>query len=194
MKLKRFLIVYCAVCALIVILLNILSMFERKGFFLISDSSYEYSSMIDGKELYTYSVKANYLTKIFKNSDIYGLNLNTNKRPNFIISYSQLQKWSPYCRIISTMVLENGQKIDFYYNLNVKSKNISLYFILPLFFIIFFCFCIYKRLINSNIFMFILLFFISSLCYFLASIALNKYNMFVYKYNIYDNLIISVIG
>lgn len=81
---------------------------------------------------YIYNFKIRYYSKIFRNSDIYNVYLNTNSLPDYINHTEFYENGSPFGIIKNNHMISND-KIDIYYSLKVK---VPIYFYILLFFII----------------------------------------------------------
>lgn len=81
---------------------------------------------------YIYNFKIRYYSKIFRNSDIYNVYLNTNSLPDYINHTEFYKNGSPFGIIKNNHMISND-KIDIYYSLKVK---VPIYFYILLFFII----------------------------------------------------------
>ena len=84
---------------------------------------------------YSYDFRIKYYSKIFRNSDIYGVYLNTTSLPDYIRDIQFDKKGSPFGILISSTKIENN--IDnIKYSLKLKFSNLFLYLILFYLFII----------------------------------------------------------
>ncbi|MEI0447998.1 hypothetical protein R4J03_13220 [Brachyspira intermedia] len=85
----------------------------------------------------TYSFRINYYSKVFRNSDIYGVYLNiekTIKDNNFIKEIKMEKDGSPFGTLITTEVIDTNKKIDnIQYNLKIKEIIYLYAFIIYLF-------------------------------------------------------------
>lgn len=85
----------------------------------------------------TYSFRINYYSKVFRNSDIYGVYLNiekTIKDNNFIKEIKMEKDGSPFGTLITTEVIDTNKKIDnVQYNLKIKDVIYLYAFIIYLF-------------------------------------------------------------
>ena len=137
---------------------------------------------------YVYNFQVEYYTQVFRNSDIYGVYINTNSLPDYIKEL-QVEKGIRYGRIISNKEL--GSTIEnLKYTLKFKFKFLSYMFI----FIVVFFILIFSSKINS-VFINIGLCNIAEIKYlwvfivFLSALLLPKvvYTVF-YKYFNHENL------
>ena len=97
----------------------------------------------------TYSFRINYYSKVFRNSDIYGVYLNiekTIKDNNFIKEIKMEKDGSPFGTLITTEVIDTNKKIDnIQYNLKIKEIIYLYAFIIYLFSIFIFYVSINKE-------------------------------------------------
>ena len=100
---------------------------------------------------YIYDFKIRYYDKVFRNSDIYGVYLNTNEilnTYNFIKTISMQDNGSPFGVIISDKILDD--KID-NINYKLKIKMSFILYIIIVYLIILIIYLIYKLRINKKI-------------------------------------------
>ncbi len=103
---------------------------------------------------YVYNFRISYYSKIFRNSDIYGVYLNTNSLPNYITEIKFQKKGSPFGIITSDReILENIDNVK--YSLRLKFFNLFIYLIL---FCIFFILLYFFRKFFFNIFHYLIIF------------------------------------
>ena len=102
------------------------------------DNKLDYSSLTNyiftnnNISKYSYNFRISYYSKVFRNSDIYGVYLSTNSLPNYIKYIQFVEKGSPFGVLSSSKILE--ENIDnIQYSLKIKS---SFYIIILLFFIL----------------------------------------------------------
>ncbi|WP_028328801.1 hypothetical protein [Brachyspira alvinipulli] len=71
---------------------------------------------------YSYGFKIKYHTKVFKNSDIYGVYPNSDKalKENSFIKYITNVNGSPFGELISTKIINSDEKYNIEYKLNIK--------------------------------------------------------------------------
>ena len=159
------------ICILSLIILNVLGKNERKGyltnFYLninetlkLNNIKNEFNSKLDINNFiytnenitnYVYGFRLSYYSKVFRNSDIYGVYINLDDILNnnsFIKEIKIGENGSPFGSLISSKVI-NIEKID---NINyiLKLKNIILYlfiFFISIF-IILICFLYKKNIFN----------------------------------------------
>ena len=81
---------------------------------------------------YSYHFRISYYSKVFRNSDIYGVYLNTNSLPNYISDVKFQEKGTPFGILISDGLIE-GNIDNIQYSLKIK---FSFYIIVLLIFII----------------------------------------------------------
>ena len=90
------------------------------------------------EENISYHFKLYFYSKIFRNSDIYGIKVDTNKLNNdSIIDIKFDYEGSPFGIITLNDYIENIDKIEVYYKLFVKKHIINLFIILFILFILF---------------------------------------------------------
>ena len=81
---------------------------------------------------YVYNFRISYYSKIFRNSDIYGVYLNTNSLPNYITEIKFQKKGSPFGIITSDReILENIDNVK--YNLKLKFSILIIIFLFIIF-------------------------------------------------------------
>ena len=131
---------------------------------------------------YSYYFKVKYYDKVFRNSDIYGVYLDTNKiikDNNFIKKINMNDNGSPFGNLISDKIIDFEKIDNIDYRLNISTKLIGIYILLILFFII---------LYNKKIFLFIFknkisikfyfaVLFLSLISFSILSVILNKNGM-----------------
>ncbi|ELV05326.1 hypothetical protein H263_10960, partial [Brachyspira hampsonii 30599] len=157
MKLKKVLIIiYISLLILFVISLIVLSILgskERVGY--LSDILLNIEETLNNNSInanniknieeyiltnnsmtnYVYNFRISYYDKVFRNSDIYGVYLNTNSLPNYIKDIKFVNKGSPFGTLISSDKIEvNIDNIK--YSLKLKFSNLFLYLILFYIFVI----------------------------------------------------------
>lgn len=133
---------------------------------------------------YIYGFRIRYYDKVFRNSDIYGVYLNTNNLPNYIKEIKFREKGSPYGDLISSKLIAE-EKID-NINYNLKLKNIFvLYCIILLIVILFF-------ISNTSNIIYAILFIINILLYYLIHFILSKFSILTLRFNFFD-IILSFI-
>ena len=122
--------VFFIILTVVFIALLFLGNIERKGY-LGDFQKLEEENISYHFRLYSYS-------KIFRNSDIYGIKVDTNKLNNdSIIDIKFDYEGSPFGIIILNDYIENIDKIEVYYKLFVKKHIINLFIILFILFILF---------------------------------------------------------
>lgn len=95
---------------------------------------------------YVYHFRIRYYDKVFRNSDIYGVYLNTNNLPDYIKEIKFRESGTPYGDLISDRETIEEEKIDVTYRLSIKSN-----FIIIIIAIISVIFCIYLLLPYLNL-------------------------------------------
>ena len=118
---KILLIISCVVVVLIVVL-AILGSFSRKGYL----SEFKLLSSKNGN--YTYSFRIRYYNKIFRNSDIYGVYIDTNKiiqDNSFVKEIKMQENGSPFGNLVSSKKINKINNV--YYKLKVKIKFIIIF-------------------------------------------------------------------
>ncbi|WP_241509744.1 hypothetical protein [Brachyspira hyodysenteriae] len=90
---------------------------------------------------YSYGFRIKYYDKVFRNSDIYGVYLDTNKifqEHNFIKKIKMQKNGGPYGDLISSKAFNNEEKIDnVYYTLRIKTNLLLLFVFLLFLYLIF---------------------------------------------------------
>lgn len=141
MKLQKVLInIYIFVLILFFISLAVLSILgnkERVGYL----GNLTFVSSESSQNNYIYSFKINYYDKVFRNSDIYGVYLNTNSLPDYIKEIKMNDEFgTPFGTLVSKIKLED--KLDnVKYYLKIKANIfvlITFMFIISILFIIFY--------------------------------------------------------
>ena len=167
----------CIILFLSIFILFVLGRFNRVGYL----SDFKLINEVNG--VYNYNFRISYYSKIFRNSDIYDVYINTNeviKNNNFIKDISFLEKGSPFGSLTSFKEISEEKINDVEYHLNIKFPifiifiaSLILFFINPnvkeiiSYIINFFnkrqklILKIYLILIVSVLFIFILLFLLS---------------------------------
>ena len=141
---KILLIISCVVVVLIVVL-AILGSFSRKGYL----SEFKLLSSKNGN--YTYSFRIRYYNKIFRNSDIYGVYIDTNKiiqDNSFVKEIKMQENGSPFGNLVSSKKINKINNV--YYKLKVKIKFIIIFALLI--FSLSILYYRYNKQINSFIF------------------------------------------
>ncbi|MEI0488134.1 alginate O-acetyltransferase AlgX-related protein [Brachyspira pulli] len=137
---------------------------------------------------YVYNFQVEYYTKVFRNSDIYGVYLNTNSFPNYIKDI-KVQDGIRYGRLTSTKELDS--KIDnIKYTLKFKFKFMFYMFVfIILFFILIFSSKINSFFVSRNICRIIEIKYLWITIIFLSALILPNvvYTMF-YKHFNHENL------
>ena len=124
-----FLKIYIAlvlIIAISVIILTLLGKKERLGYL----SEFKLISSNNSLE-YIYDFRIKYYSEVFRNSDIYGVYVDTNKLMednNFIKEIKMYNKGGPFGYIISSKIIDTDKNYDIYYFLKVK-KEIIFYVI-----------------------------------------------------------------
>ena len=90
---------------------------------------------------YIYNVRVSYYSKVFRNSDIYGVYIVTNSLPEYINELIIEEKGSPYFKLISTQKIDEKNIYDIKYVLKIKSKFIKL--VILVLFVIFFIYMVF---------------------------------------------------
>lgn len=127
---------------------------------------------------YIYEFRIRYYDKVFRNSDIYRVYLNTNNLPNYIKEIKFREKGSPYGDLISSKSITE-EKID-NINYNLKLKNIFvLYCIILLIVILFF-------ISNTSNIIYAILFIIDILLYYLIHLILSRFSILTLRFNFFD--------
>lgn len=110
---------------IILVVFAILGNISRKGYF----SEFVFDDELNEVE-YAYRFKINYYDKVFRNSDIYGVYIDTNNFPADIISIKMDYKGSPFGRFITESNFLYEDKIEnIKYTLKIK-PSIYLYFLI----------------------------------------------------------------
>ncbi|MEI0532102.1 hypothetical protein R4I97_11130 [Brachyspira pilosicoli] len=155
MKLKKILMnIYISILILYFITLIVLSVLgskERVGYlsgislnteetFLYNTNNLEINDIKNDNIIrnYAYSFRVSYYSKVFRNSDIYGVYLNTNSLPNYIKEIKMNNKFGVPFGILFTANKLEIEKIDnIKYILKVKSNIFLLFILLVILFAIF---------------------------------------------------------
>ena len=125
--------IFFVILTIIFILLLSLGNIERKAY--LSDFSFE--EVLQEKNM-IYLFRLNFYSKIFRNSDIYGLKVDLNKlNNNVVIDIGFDFKGSASGFIILKDYIENIGKIEVYYKLFIKKYIINILIILFILFILF---------------------------------------------------------
>ncbi|WP_157154590.1 hypothetical protein [Brachyspira murdochii] len=131
-KLDKILLIVSCILAILIVVLVILGSFSRKGYLS------EFELLSSNNNEYNYHFKLNYYNKVFRNSDIYGVYIDTNKviqENRFIKEMKMDEGGSPFGNLISTNQLNYDNKIDnINYHLSLKGSFIK-YLILGFIFI-----------------------------------------------------------
>ncbi|QTM02418.1 hypothetical protein GQX62_01805 [Brachyspira hyodysenteriae] len=105
--------------------------------------------LIDG---YTYNISLGYYSKVFRNSDIYGVLVNNNKLDSNVIDITFEYRGSRYGTVKLKDRIENIGTINLYYKLFIKQTFIS-YYVLLLILLIFFNLKRINNIFNLNVFL-----------------------------------------
>ncbi|WP_295298422.1 hypothetical protein [uncultured Brachyspira sp.] len=144
---KIFVIIFIAII-ITIILLSFLGQKERLGYL----SEFKLNENLSSQGNYSYNFRINYYSKIFRNSDIYGVYIDANKiiqDNNFIKEIKFNEKGSPYGELTSIKELNLDDKIDnIYYKLKIK---FNIYIYLISFILIYFIYNILNSNFNINI-------------------------------------------
>ena len=81
---------------------------------------------------YIYGFRIRYYDKVFRNSDIYGVYLNTNNLPNYIKEIKFREKGSPYGDLISSKLIAEEKIDNINYTLKIKKNIIDIIILLHL--------------------------------------------------------------
>ena len=180
-------ILFLIITIITLIVLQILGFKNRVGY--LTDFELRNLYQIDNPDNtittnYIYEFRIRYYDKVFRNSDIYGVYLNTNNLPNYIKEIKFREKGSPYGDLISSKSITE-EKID-NINYNLKLKNIFvLYCIILLIVILFF-------ISNTSNIIYAILFIINILLYYLIHLILSKFSILTLRFNFFD-IILSFI-
>lgn len=132
-KILRIYNIFFVILTIIFILLLSLGNIERKAY--LYDFSFE--EVLQEKNM-MYFFRLNFYSKIFRNSDIYGLKVDLNKlNNNVVIDIGFDFKGSASGFIILKDYIENIGKIEVYYKLFIKKYIINIFIILFILFILF---------------------------------------------------------
>ena len=113
------------------IILSILGNVERKGYLGIG------SLIRDVEATYNYNMRVSYYDKTFRNNDIYGVIVNTNKLDSNIFSIEFEKYGSPFGIVKLNDDIKNIDKIEVYYKLFVKSIFLAIFILFITLFTIF---------------------------------------------------------
>ena len=131
------------------IILSILGNVERKGYL-------EIGSLIRNVEAtYNYNMRVSYYDKTFRNNDIYGVIVNTNKLDSNIFSIEFEKYGSPFGIVKLNDDIKNIDKIEVYYKLFVKSIFLAIFILFITLFILFnniykYIFNIFNNIISDS--------------------------------------------
>ena len=118
------------------LILSILGNINRKGYL----TDFQLDENLSGSEIYSYNFRIRYYSKIFRNSDIYGVYADTNKiikDNNFIKEIKFPEKGSPFGILTSTKELQYDEKIDnIDYKLKIKVNILILSILLIIYIVI----------------------------------------------------------
>ncbi len=98
---------------------------------------------------YIYGFRIRYYDKVFRNSDIYGVYLNTNNLPNYIKEIKFREKGSPYGDLISSKLIAEEKIDNINYTLKIKKNAIDI--IVFLYSLILIIYLIKYSIINNKI-------------------------------------------
>ena len=98
---------------------------------------------------YIYQFRIRYYDKVFRNSDIYGVYLNTNNLPNYIKEIKFREKGSPYGDLISSKSITEEKIDNIKYTLKIKKNAIDI--IVFLYSLILIIYLIKYSIINNKI-------------------------------------------
>ena len=138
MKLKKALIsIYIFVLILFFISLIVLSILGKKdriGYL----GNLTFVSSESSRNNYIYSFKINYYDKVFRNSDIYGVYLDTNSLPDYIKEIKMNDEFgTPFGTLVSTKKLEEYKIDNIKYTLKIKISIFLIFILLIFLFVIF---------------------------------------------------------
>ena len=137
----RVYLVLLSLCIISLIVLSVLGSKSRVGYLEIS--SFNVNDSYSNNYIYNFQVK--YYDKVFRNSDIYGVYLNTNSLPDYIKEMKMNDKHgTPFGTLISSKELTENKIDNVKYILKLKFKLVSYIFI----FIIIFSSLIFRKKIN----------------------------------------------
>ena len=138
--------IFFIILTIIFILLLSLGNIERKAY--LYDFSFE--EVLQEKNM-MYFFRLNFYSKIFRNSDIYGLKVDLNKlNNNVVIDIGFDFKGSASGFIILKDYIENIGKIEVYYKLFIKKYIINILIILFILFILFNSYKYVLKIISNN--------------------------------------------
>ena len=131
------------------IILSILGNVERKGYLGIG------SLIRDVEATYNYNMRVSYYDKTFRNNDIYGVIVNTNKLDSNIFSIEFEKYGSPFGIVKLNDDIKNIEKIEVYYKLFVKSIFVDIFILFITLFILFnniykYIFNIFNNIISDS--------------------------------------------
>ena len=131
------------------IILSILGNVERKGYLGIG------SLIRDVEATYNYNMRVSYYDKTFRNNDIYGVIVNTNKLDSNIFSIEFEKYGSPFGIVKLNDDIKNIDKIEVYYKLFVKSIFLAIFILFITLFILFnniykYIFNIFNNIISDS--------------------------------------------
>ena len=120
-----------------------LSDFELKNYYPIINANNTIATN------YSYGFRIRYYDKVFRNSDIYGVYLNTNNLSNYIKEIKFREKGSPYGDLISSKLIAEEKIDNIKYTLKIKKNAIDI--IVFLYSLILIIYLIKYSIINNKI-------------------------------------------
>ncbi|WP_288680825.1 YidC/Oxa1 family membrane protein insertase [uncultured Brachyspira sp.] len=129
--------------------LSVLGNVERKGYLGIGGLIW------DREATYNYNMRVSYYDKTFRNNDIYGVIVNTNKLDSNIFSIEFEKYGSPFGIVKLNDDIKNIEKIEVYYKLFVKSIFLAIFILFITLFILFnniykYIFNIFNNIISDS--------------------------------------------
>ncbi|TXJ12782.1 hypothetical protein [Brachyspira aalborgi] len=145
-------ILFLIITIITLIILQILGSKNRIGY--LTDFELRNLYQIDNPDNtittnYIYHFRIRYYDKVFRNSDIYGVYLNTNNLPNYIKEIKFREKGSPYGDLISSKLIAEEKIDNIKYTLKIKKNAIDI--IVFLYSLILIIYLIKYSIINNKI-------------------------------------------
>ena len=142
-------ILFLIITIITLIILQILGSKNRVGYLTDFEliNLYQIDNTINTNYIYGFRIR--YYDKVFRNSDIYGIYLNTNNLPNYIKEIKFREKGSPYGDLISSKLIAEEKIDNIKYTLKIKKNAIDI--IVFLYSLILIIYLIKYSIINNKI-------------------------------------------
>ncbi len=136
-KKTTLIIIYACILAILfvtIITLHTLGAKERVGYLEVSENEeQEIANNSTDTDEYIYTIRIRYYDKVFRNSDIFGVYLNNNSRPEYIQGLNFEGGGSPYGKMLSSVKFSEEDRIeDITYTLKIKEMIINIYLYITL--------------------------------------------------------------